>query len=274
MAIRVDLHTHTTASDGSLAPRELVRVACEAGLTVIAVTDHDTVAGIPPALEAAAGTGLRVLPGLELSATHDGRGVHLLAYGFDLHAPGLVARLSALSGKRAERGRAMIDILAGLGAPLSWERVQEIGRGTIGRPHIARALVEAGHARDIADAFRRFIGEGRPAYLPSSRLTVQEAVEIVRAAGGQVALAHALLPGRPLDVETLAPSLRAAGLSGIEVYHSEHTAEAAVRLRRLAADEELWWCGGSDFHGPDKPRALLGSVAVPPAVLEQGPFLV
>lgn len=270
--MRIDLHTHTTASDGSLTPAELVRAALDAELDLIAVTDHDTLAGIAPAMEAASGSRLRVLPSVEVSALYDGRSLHLLGYGFDLADARFVTRLRAVSMGREERARAILELLAARGTPLSWQRVTEIGQGAVGRPHIARALVEAGHARDVSDAFARFIGEGCPAYLPSGRMSVMEAIGLVRDAGGEVALAHSLLPARPLDLDTLLPVLRAAGLTGLEVYHSEHDAAATQRLRALAAREGLWWCGGSDFHGPTKPHACLGGVTVPPEVLEQGPF--
>jgi predicted metal-dependent phosphoesterase TrpH len=269
---RSDLHTHTTASDGALTPAELVRLALERGLEVLAVTDHDTVAGVAPAIEAAAGTGLRVLPGVELSALYSGGGLHLLGYGFDPAAGGLDVRLRALTMGREERARAILHLLAELGVPLSWDRVAALARGAVGRPHIARALVMAGYARDVSDAFTRFIGEGRPAYLPSGRLSVAEAISLVREAGGEVALAHPLLPARPLDLDRLLPELRDAGLTGIEVYHSDHDAAATARLRRLADSQGLWWTGGSDFHGPSKPDAQLGAVPVPPEVLDQGPF--
>jgi predicted metal-dependent phosphoesterase TrpH len=271
-ARRSDLHTHTTASDGTLTPAELVRLALDRGLEVLAVTDHDTVAGVAPALEAAAGSGLCVLPGVELSALHSGGGLHLLGYGFDPAAGGLDVRLRALTMGREERARAILRLLAELGVPLSWDRVAALARGAVGRPHIARALVAAGYARDMSDAFARFIGEGRPAYLPSGRLSVAEAVSLVREAGGEVALAHPLLPAKPLDLARLLPELRDAGLTGIEVYHSEHDAAATARLRRLADSQGLWWTGGSDFHGPSKPDAQLGAVPVPPEVLDQGPF--
>jgi predicted metal-dependent phosphoesterase TrpH len=124
----------------------------------------------------------------------------------------------------------------------------------------------------VSDAFARFIGEGRPAYLPSGRLSVAEAISLVREAGGEVALAHPLLPAKPLDLARLLPELRDAGLTGIEVYHSDHDAAATARLRRLADSQGLWWTGGSDFHGPSKPDAQLGAVPVPPDVLDQGPF--
>ena len=269
---RIDLHMHTTASDGTLSPADLVRAANARGLTVMAITDHDTLAGIVPAIEAAAGSGVRVLPGVELSALHRGHSLHLLGYGFDPTDLGLKVRLKALSMGREERARTIVELLAGLNAPIQWERVTELGRGAIGRPHIARALVEAGHARDVPDAFARFIGEGCPAYLPSGRLTAEDAIGLVRDAGGEVALAHALLPKCPVDLQILLPELRAAGLTGLEVYHTEHDRAATERLRCLAEAEGLWWTGGSDFHGPTKPHARLGAVPVPEEVLEQGPF--
>ena len=271
-AARSDLHTHTTASDGTLSPAELVRAALDAGVEVLAVTDHDTVAGVAPAIEAAVATGLRVLPGVELSALYPGGSLHLLGYGFDPAAGGLDVRLRALTMGREERARAILRLLAEFGAPLSWDRVATLARGAVGRPHIARALVEAGYARDVSDAFTSFIGEGRPAYLPSGRLSVAEAISLVREAGGEVALAHPLLPAKPLDLARLLPELRDAGLTGIEVYHTEHNAAATARLRRLADSQGLWWTGGSDFHGPSKPDAQLGAVPVPPDVLAQGPF--
>lgn len=272
MPLRIDLHTHTNCSDGSLPPEQLVSAALGAGLDVIAITDHDTLAALSPAMEAARGTRLRVLPGVEVSALYEGHSLHLLAYGFALPATGLAARLKAITMGREERARAMLERLAALGAPLSWQRLTQIGRGTMARPHIARALVEAGHARDVADAFERWIGTGSPAYIPSGRLPAAQAIAAIREAGGQAALAHPLLPARPLDLATALPVLRAAGLSGIEVYHSEHDAATTARLRMLAAGEGLWWCGGSDYHGPSKPHVRLGGVTMPPEVLEQGPF--
>lgn len=271
--MRIDLHMHTNASDGALSPTQLVEAALERGLDVISVTDHDTLKGVRPAMDAAAGSALRVLPGVELSGLHEGHSLHLVAYGFDADSEVLDVRLRSLSMGREERARLIVDLLAKMGAPIPWERVTELGRNTIARPHIARVLIEEGHARDVPDAFGRFIGDGCPAYLPSARLTVQEAIALVREAGGEVALGHPLIKGRELDVEALLPVLREAGLTGIEVYHSEHDTAATAYLRALAASEGLWWCGGSDFHGPTKPQAPLGGVNVPAEVLEQGPFV-
>lgn len=268
----IDLHTHTTASDGTLTPAELVHVALREGVDVLAITDHDTVAGIAPALAAAAGTDLRVLAGVELAATHGRHGLHLLAYGIDPADGTLAARLHELAALREERVRDMLELLRGLGVAVPWEQVATLARGTVGRPHVAQALVEAGYARDTGDAFARYIGNGSPAYLPSARLTVAEAVGLARDAGGAVALAHPLLSLSRRELVALLPALRLAGLTGLEVYHSEHDAAAVRYLRELVAEQDLWWTGGSDFHGAAKPNVRLGGVVVPPDVLAQGPF--
>jgi predicted metal-dependent phosphoesterase TrpH len=273
MAIRrFDLHTHTTASDGALTSTELVRAALEQDIDLIVVTDHDTVAGIAPAVEFAANTPLRVLPGIEVSVLHEGHSIHLLGYGIDPQTASLATHLGSLKQGREERARTIVDLLGRMGAPIPWERVADLGRGAIGRPHIARVLIEHGFARDFPDAFDRFIGPGCPAYLPSGRLSPAEAIGLVREAGGEAALAHAMLLDSDVDLDSLLDLLQAAGMTGLEVYHTEHDAAATQQLRRIAEERDLWWCGGSDFHGPSKPRAHLGGVVVPLEVLEQGPF--
>jgi predicted metal-dependent phosphoesterase TrpH len=269
---RFDLHTHTTASDGALTPAELVQAALERQLDLLAITDHDTVAGIAPAMSAAAGTPLQILPAIEVSVLHEGHSIHLLGYGIDPAPETFTTRLAALKLGREARARRIVALLGENGAPIPWERVAELGRGAIGRPHIARVLIEQGYARDIPDAFDRFIGPGCPAYLPSGRLDPAEAVMLIRDAGGEAALAHAKLLDDDVDLDALLDLLQAVGATGLEVYHTEHDAAATQRLRRIADQRGLWWCGGSDFHGPSKPRAHLGSVAVPLDVLQQGPF--
>ncbi len=268
----VDLHAHTTASDGSATPAELVQAALDCGIDLLAVTDHDTVAGFAPTRAAAAGTSLRILPGIEVSSTHEGHTVHILGYGFNPTSEGLTARLSGLTAGREERARIIVTLLEQMGAPIPWDRVAELGKGAIGRPHLARVLVEQGHAKDVADAFARFIGEGCPAYLPSGRITPAEAIALVRSAGGQTALAHSVLLDADVNLDELLDYLQQAGMTGIEVYHTEHKTADRERLLRVAKERGLWWSGGSDFHGPTKPAAILGAVDVPIAVLEQGPF--
>lgn len=268
----IDLHAHTTASDGSATPAELVRAALDCGIDLLAVTDHDTVAGIVPTMAAASGTSLHILPGIEVSSIHEGHTVHILAYGFDQNSEMLTTHLGALTAGREERARTIVGLLARMGAPIPWDRVAELGRGAIGRPHLARVLVEQGHARDVADAFGRFIGEGCPAYLPSGRLKPAEAIALIRGAGGQAALAHCVLLDPEIDLDVLLDHLQEVGLTGLEIYHSAHSEADRERLCRIAGKRGLWWCGGSDFHGPTKPAAILGAVAVPVEVLEQGPF--
>jgi len=271
MMSRVDLHMHTTSSDGSLAPAELVAAARQHGLDVIAVTDHDTLDGVAPAIEAA-GTTVRVLPGVELGALDEGYGLHLLAYGFDAADAGLRTRLDSLAATREERMRAMLERLDAQGIHIAWQEVARHARRAVGRPHLAAALVDAGYARDRADAFNRLIGNASPSYVPSSRLRVEEAAAMVAEAGGAVALAHPLLYRHPLGLEALLPRLRAARVGGLEVYHTDHDAAGTAYLARLAAEHGFWYSGGSDFHGPGCGEARLGGVAVPPDVLGQGPF--
>lgn len=271
--LRVDLHSHTTASDGSLRPRDLIESAAAAGIDVLALTDHDTLAGLEEAMQSAARCGVRLIPGLELSVLHDGRTLHFLCYGFDALSPAL-ERLTSMGDSRTARARCIVDELAALGAPIAWTRVRELASGAIGRPHIAAALVEAGHARDIGDAFDRYLGEGKAAYRDAGRLDPVEAIRLIREAGGEAALAHPLSPRSKLDLDRLLPELIEAGLTGIEVFHSDHDRAATARLERVAVEEDLWWCGGSDFHGTPKPHIALGSMVVDESVLEQGPFVV
>ncbi len=270
----IDLHAHTTASDGSLSPFALVHAAVERGVRVLAVTDHDTLAGLQEALGVVEKEGLplRVVSGIELSALYGDHNVHLLGYGLDPTSTTLMAQLGLLTAHREERARAMLDKLAAVGAPIPWERVRELGGDNVARPHIARVLVEQGHARSMNDAFNRFIGDGAPAYLPSSRFTPAEAIRLVRDEGGEVALAHPGLLHPTFTLDMVLDDLQHAGLTGLEVYHSTHSAALSARLRATAAKRGLWWSGGSDFHDPTKPEALLGAVDVPDAVLTQGPF--
>jgi predicted metal-dependent phosphoesterase TrpH len=269
---RFDLHAHTTASDGALTPAELVRAALDAQLDLLVITDHDTVAGFAPAREAAADSSLQVQAGVEVSVLHEGRSIHVLGYGIDPSSQKLMTSLGALKQGREERARTIVRLLAENGTPIPWEQVALLGRGAIGRPHIARVLIEQGYARDIADAFDRFIGPGCPAYLPSGRLDPTEAIALIRDAGGEAALAHAMLLDADVDLDKLLDHLQSVGLTGLEVYHTAHDEAARARLLRIAGERGLWWSGGSDFHGPSKPRAHLGGASVPLAVLEQGPF--
>ena len=257
----IDLHLHTTASDGTLAPAALVARAAAAGVRIIAVTDHDTMDGLPEAREAALACGLRLIDGVEITAVDDGRDVHMLAYFVD---PADAVFADFLAAQRADRQRRILEIagrLASLGAPIDIEPVIARKRGgSIGRPVIADALVAAGHARDRDDAFGRFIGPERPAFVPRRGPAPVDVIGIVRRAGGLVSMAHPALTKK----DELIPRLASAGLAALEARHSDHDAAAERHYRTLASQYGLAVTGGSDFHGdiPDS-APLLGTIALP-----------
>lgn len=258
----VDLHTHTTYSDGLLSPAALVEEAAARGLRVLALTDHDTVAGIAEAQAAGDRLGVEVVPGVELSTSFgQGDGVHLLGYLMDIEHPLLLEGLAGYAQARAERMVRMIERLRQCGAPVDPERVHTIaGHGTLGRPHLARALVEAGYATDLPDAFTRYLGWGKPAYVPRPLVAPRDAIALVRAAGGVTVLAH---PFYLDDLENVLDRLVPAGLAGLEVDYGSYTPEEREILRDIAARRGLIATGGSDFHGLDVAGRDLGGVPVP-----------
>jgi len=263
----IDLHLHTTASDGRLTPSEVVQLALERGLTAIALTDHDTTDGVAEAQAAAAGTGLEVIASVEINTESDAGDVHFLGYFVDPDDAAFQNHLATLRDARLGRARRMAEKLAALGMPLDWERVQAIaGEGAVGRPHVARALLERGYVATLGEAFEKYIGHEGPAYVPRYRLTPEEAIAAIQAAGGVAVLAH------PAEAGTipLIPRLVAGGLDGLEVYYPEHTPEDRDTLLALAEQYGLAVSGGSDFHAPDDPHhAPLGSVWVPPEAVEE-----
>lgn len=244
----VDLHTHSTYSDGLLSPAALVREAAARGLRYLGLTDHDTVAGVPEAIAAGAQHGVAIIPGVELSTSlAGGEGVHLLGYFVDIADRALLDGLAAYAAARRERMTRMIERLRFIGAPVDEERIQDIaGHGTMGRPHLARALVEAGHASSVPDAFTRYIGQGKPAYVPRPRIDPRDAIALVRGAGGVAVLAHPFSPG---GVESILDRLIPSGLRGMEVDYGEYSPEDRDTLRAIAARRGLIATGGSDFHG-------------------------
>lgn len=264
----VDLHVHTNASDGIYAPAEIVRLAILAGLGAIAITDHDTMNGVAEALAAAADTSLLVVPGVELSTDVTGGEVHILGYYLDPDHPELASLLATLRNARRLRAQKMVEKLGLLKMPISWERVQELAEGgSVGRPHVARALMEAGHVSSVADAFSLYIGREGPAYVERFKLTPREAVALVSRLGGVPVLAH---PSFGPNLDALLPDLVAAGLGGLEAYYTGHTPEITERYRSLAKRYGLVATGGSDFHGAGAvSSAILGSVQVPYAAVEQ-----
>lgn len=265
---RVDLHLHTTVSDGALRPEELVEAAASVGIQVMAVTDHDSVDGIHEAERAASGLPIEVIPGIEVSASLEADEIHVLGYLFDADDPGLRGALSRLQEGRMEQARAMVERLGELGCPLDWGRVMAIATGgSIGRPHIAKALVERGYVGSVNEAFLRFLKRGGPGYVEGRKLLPQEAVSLIGAAGGVSSLAHPIIVGASdyrLDLPRLLPAMAEAGLAGIEAYYKGYTPEITTALLDLAARYRLVPTGGSDFHGGGVVAdAELGGVEVP-----------
>ncbi|MFD8910474.1 PHP domain-containing protein [Streptomyces sp. NPDC059575] len=256
--MRIDLHCHSTASDGTDSPAELVRNAARAGLDVVALTDHDTTRGHAEA-SAALPEGLTLVPGAELSCRTDGVSMHLLAYLFDPEEPALLAERELVRDDRVPRARAMVARLNELGVPVTWEQIERIAAGgSVGRPHIASALVELGVVPTVGDAFTpEWLADGGRAYVPKHETDAFEAIRLVKHAGGVTVFAHpaAVKRGRTVPEATIA-KLAEAGLDGIEVDHMDHDPATRTRLRDLAGDLGLLVTGSSDYHGSRKTVAL------------------
>lgn len=257
MAI-ADLHLHSTASDGLLTPAALVAQAKAVSLQVIALTDHDTTAGLEEALAAGEYYSLRVLPGIELSTDLANEEIHILGYLLDYSNQELQALLAKIMGSRAERIKEMVSRLRDLGFDLTWQEVTAAagGASSLGRPHVARVMVEKGYASTIKEVFTRWIGSGCKAYVPRYKLHPAQAIEIIQQAGGLAFLAH---PGL-LSQESLIAQLAGLGLDGLEVYHPEHSWPQAKSFRKTAKALGLYVSGGSDFHGSADER--LGRAAI------------
>jgi len=263
----IDLHTHTNHSDGTFAPAELVKLASERRLDVVAITDHDTTDGLEEAGAAGLEVGVDVVPGVELSSEHRGTSVHVLCYWMDPESDELQAELTRLRSERLLRGEAMVGKLQSLGYPISFERVRQIaGTGNIVRPHVAQALVEAGVVATEEDAFDHLIGDNGPAYVHKHALAPLDALALVRRAGGACVLAH---PGMWSDEapvpEDLIEAMAQAGMAGLEADHSDHTPEQREYYRGLAKRLGLVITGGSDCHGTRYDPVRLGSVTTDPA---------
>ncbi len=270
----IDLHCHTTASDGTLTPAELVSLAARRGLRTIAVTDHDTTAGLDEALQAAQDFLIEVVPGIEINTDVPEDEVHILGYYIDWHDERLQRMLTRLREGRRGRAERMVRKLADLGAPISLDRVLEIaGQAAVARPHIAQALVEAGHVADTREAFERYIGRSGPAYAERPKFTPVEAVRLIRSVGGVPVYAHPVIAGfaepisEPLDPEAMLPELCAAGLMGLEAYYAGYPGHVVDELVGLARKYRLFVTGGSDYHGPGRGHAELGEVNVPRSCL-------
>lgn len=252
--MHLDLHLHTRASDGAWGPAEVVRGAHAGGLHIIAITDHDTTAGLEQAWSTAAEVGIRLVPGCELSSTHEGRDVHVLGYGIDPDAPALRRHEARAADRRRARMAEMVERLHAMGVSVALERVLEVAgdEGVVGRPHLARVLVEAGHVRDLPEAFDRLIGDGQPAFVPTALYTPAEVVGTILASGGVPVWAHP--PGDQLD--ELLPDLVRAGLQGLEAYRPGHAPRQSRRILDRAEKAHLVVSGGSDWHDPDRNQPL------------------
>lgn len=266
--MRIDLHTHTTASDGLLPPERVVQLAKEAGVTVLAIADHDTTDALDAAMAAGAGLGVEVIPAVEINTDVDMQTeVHMLGYFIDHRQGWLQEFLARLRDGRINRAAKMVEKLNGLGIPVRFERVRAIaGTGALGRPHVARALVEAGAVRSTEEAFEKYIGRTGPAYVERLKVTPEEAVRVILKATGVPVLAH---PGWGVREEMI-PPLVEAGLQGLEVYYPDHTPAMVTRYLEIAGRYDLVVTGGTDFHGGDlATKVRIGSQYVPADAVER-----
>jgi predicted metal-dependent phosphoesterase TrpH len=267
--LKADLHLHTTASDGRLEPHELVDMAVEMGLDVIAVTDHDTIDGVYPATEAAKKyPSFQVIPGVELSTDVPRGEVHVLGYFIDYTDAYLVQKLNGLRDSRKGRALRMIDKLHDLGMKITWNRVEELAQGgSVGRPHVAQVLLEAGYVRSLKEAFDKYIGRNGPAYAEREKMTPVDSVRLIKNARGLPVLAH---PVEIENLEALVVELINAGLVGIEVFYTKYTQMTIGRLLVLAKKYDLIPTGGTDYHHfEDGIEDIMGTVPIPSKPVEQ-----
>ena len=259
--VRIDLHTHTTASDGSLSPEELVQLAKHQGVSALAVTDHDSVAGLHRAKAEGERLGIEIIPGIEISCLYGGIELHILGHFINAENPRLEAMLTTYLASRDERNPRIVERLRELGCDLSYEEVKAFaGPGTIGRPHIAQVLLRKGYVGSIAEAFDRYLADGGPAYVPRALPTPAEAIGLIRQIGGIPILAHPVYISRLREpIEQICATLKNAGLLGIESLYSTHTRQQTDRYLIIAREQGLLVTGGSDFHGDVKPDILVGT---------------
>jgi len=269
MATEIDLHLHTSASDGRLSPTEVVRLAGSQGLKQISISDHDSTEGLAEAFEESKNfPDLRIIPGIELSTDVPGDEIHMLGYFIQYDDKEFQDILKQFRTGRLDRAQEMVRKLAALGIVLDWERVKEIaGDGSVGRPHIALAMVEEGYCKEPKDAFPEYLGRNGLAYAERPKMTPTEGVEMLRRVGGVPVLAH---PAYMNELEPNIVALKEAGLMGMEVYYAKFDADTVRRLKTLAEKYDLIPCGGSDFHGlGNADDAVLGSAGPPASTVDQ-----
>ena len=260
----IDLHIHTSASDGSFSPREIVKIAKEKGLRAVSITDHDTVDGNEEAIKAGTEIGLEIVPGVEISVEWEGRPVHILGYFIELGNYGLRATLKSLIDFREERNPKIIHKLNMLGLSITYDEVKTAaGNGTtaIGRPHFAQVLIEKGYVKNGDEAFRKYLKRGGAAYVEKKRLTPHEGVQLIKDASGIPVLAHLYnIDGiTNKDLEHVILQFKGMGIEGIEVYYPLHNVQQTLKLKTLAEKLGLYITGGTDFHGEQKPDIQIGS---------------
>lgn len=256
MGSLADLHSHSSFSDGRLTPTQLVDLAYRNGVRILSLTDHDIVDGLPEAFEAAERyPDFTLIPGIEMSTDVPGSEVHILGHFIDWHDMAFRARLRVLQESRLGRARAMVEKLAMLGKPITWERVRAFaGEGAVGRPHIALALVEAGHVSTVNEAFSLYLGRNGPAYVARERLTPEEVIGLLLGVGGLATLAHPRELFAASGLAALLADLKRAGLTGMEVYYQDYLHEEIDTFRALASRFDLIPLGGSDYHGLGGPQ--------------------
>ncbi len=262
----VDLHTHTTASDGTYAPRDLVIEAASRGVRVLAITDHDSTEGLPEAFEEAERRRpLELLPGIEINCDVEGAEIHVLGYLMEWQAPWFQEFCREQRRERRERVHLMAERMAALGMPFDADEVFALVKeGSAGRPHVAQVMVARGYVKTVREAFDKYLAAGRPGHVPRKKLTPEDAVRLIRRAAGVPVFAH---PGLA-DRDQLIPGLIAAGLMGIECYYTEHSAQQRATYLQICKEQDLVATGGSDFHGPQVRAATLGSPSVPMAAVD------
>jgi 3',5'-nucleoside bisphosphate phosphatase len=270
--MRIDLHTHSSVSDGTDTPEQLVRKAAAARLDVVALTDHDTFDGVDAAVVEGQQIGIQVLPGMELSCSRRGASVHLLAYGVDPSNIDLAKEMALVRGGRKGRLAGVLTKLAELGVPVSEAEVMaQVGDSpSVGRPHIADAMIRAGHVHDREEAFERFLAEGGPAHVQRYAIQLERGIDLVHGAGGVAVIGHPWGRGREhlLPAAVLSELVADHALDGVEVDHQDHDANTRTRLRLLAAELGLLATGSSDYHGTGKPDHDLGCNTTDPEVYE------
>lgn len=263
MAFHVDLHLHTTASDGRLQPKDLVRLLIRQGLRLVAITDHDSLEGIDEArFEASKHPGLNLIPGIEITADASDGEAHILGYGMDTGDKRLQDILVGFRNDREIRAREMVEKLNSIGIGIAWSRVAELAEGAaVTRPHVALAMVEAGYVTSISDAFSKYIGNSGPAYVSRQHLGIQDAIKLIANFGGLPVLAH---PARYVkNLEDKLPGLTQAGLVGMEVFYKDYTDEEVKYLRNLSKEHGLVATGGSDYHANGTPDEVLPGTVGP-----------